>query len=181
MKKSFSSWNPERRPEIFQFLSTHTSALPDEGCGSSQRKILLFFGYCTPNCIQYSWGTWLIFAAQENSQRIAVGACATARCWEASKKFDFRQKSEIWIRQSDFVLWWQFSYDFLIWPLNIPYNHTQLLEWMQKKPIWPSFSLKQCNQNITSAQQKWDFLLWQKSVAEKDPADQYRKKPVLQH
>ena len=26
MKKSFSSWNPERRPEIFQFLSTHTSA-----------------------------------------------------------------------------------------------------------------------------------------------------------
>ena len=122
-----------------------------------------------------------IFAAQENSQRIAVGACATATCWEASKKFDFRQKSEIWIRQSDFVLWWQFSYDFLIWPLNIPYNHTQLLEWMQKKPIWPSFSLKQCNQNITSAQQKWDFLLWQKSVAEKDPADQYRKKPVLQH
>ena len=60
MKKSFSSWNPERRPEIFQFLSTHTSALPDEGCGSSQRKILLFFGYCTPNCIQYSWGTWLV-------------------------------------------------------------------------------------------------------------------------
>ena len=105
-----------------------------------------------------------IFAAQENSQRIAVGACARARCWEGSKKFDFRQKSEIWIRQSDFVLWWQFSYDFLIWPLNIPYNHTQLLEWMQKKPIWPSFSLKQCNQNITSAQQKWDFLLLKKTL-----------------
>ena len=56
MKKSFSSWNPERRPEIFQFLSTHTSALPDEGCGSSQRKILLFFGYCTPNCMT----NWLL-------------------------------------------------------------------------------------------------------------------------
>ena len=56
---SFSSWNPERRPERFQFLSTYTSALPNEGCGSSQSQILLFFGYCTPNCIQYSWGTWL--------------------------------------------------------------------------------------------------------------------------
>ena len=41
--------NPERRPEIFQFLSTFTSASPNEGCGSSQRKILLFFGYCAPN------------------------------------------------------------------------------------------------------------------------------------
>ena len=60
MKKSFSSWNPERRPEIFQFLSTYTSALPNEGCGSSQSQILLFFGYCKPNCIQHSWwGTWL--------------------------------------------------------------------------------------------------------------------------
>ena len=60
MKTSFSSWNPERRPEIFQFLSTSTSALPNVGCGSSQSQILLFFGYCTPNCIQYSWGTWLV-------------------------------------------------------------------------------------------------------------------------
>ena len=56
-KRVFSSWNPERRPEPFQFLSTYTSALPNEGCGSSQSQILLFFGYCTPNCIQYSWGT----------------------------------------------------------------------------------------------------------------------------
>ena len=51
MKTSFSSWNPERRPEIFQFLSTYTSASPNDGCGSSQRKILLFFGYCTPNLL----------------------------------------------------------------------------------------------------------------------------------
>ena len=27
---------------------------------SSQRIFLLFFGYCKPNCIQYSWGTWLV-------------------------------------------------------------------------------------------------------------------------
>ena len=72
MKKSFSSWNPERRPEIFQFLSTHTSALPDEGCGSSQRKFLLFFGYCTPNCIQYSWGTWLDLTPQQCFARILL-------------------------------------------------------------------------------------------------------------
>ena len=63
MKKSFSSWNLERRPEIFQFLSTSTSALPNVGCGSSQSQILLFFGYCKPNCIQYSWGTWLGWVA----------------------------------------------------------------------------------------------------------------------
>ena len=46
MKKSFSSWNPERRPEIFQFLSTYTSALPDEGCGlwkQSKKNFIVFW------------------------------------------------------------------------------------------------------------------------------------------
>ena len=51
LEKKNSSWNPERRPEIFQFLSTYTSASPNDGCGSSQRKILLFFGYCAPNLL----------------------------------------------------------------------------------------------------------------------------------
>ena len=29
---------------------------------SYKDKITCFFGYCNPNCIQYSWGTWLILS-----------------------------------------------------------------------------------------------------------------------
>ena len=29
---------------------------------SVKDKITCFFGYCNPNCIQYSWGTWLILS-----------------------------------------------------------------------------------------------------------------------